>query len=200
MPLRDHLEDARDIAIHYLRGSDGPVGLPTTIGRAVVLLLMASWLLHTWSTPLMTPYQSPFILAQANLIFHEAGHILFGPFGRFIMFLGGTLGQLLVPMVVTVAFLLFERNTFGAVFGLWWVGENCCNIAPYAYDAHELRLHLLTGGSGREAHGHDWNNMLGMLGMIGWYEWIGYAWYRAGLLLMALAIGWGVWLTVKGRS
>ncbi|ABQ26637.1 hypothetical protein [Geotalea uraniireducens] len=36
-------------------------------------------------------------LDRVDLIVHEAGHLLFGYFGEFIMVIGGTVGQLLVP-------------------------------------------------------------------------------------------------------
>ena len=34
-----------------------------------------------------------------NLVFHEAGHILFAPFGSFMMSLGGSLLQVIVAAV-----------------------------------------------------------------------------------------------------
>ena len=34
----------------------------------------------------------------ANVIFHEAGHVIFSFFGDFIHVLGGTLGEFLVPL------------------------------------------------------------------------------------------------------
>ena len=47
-----------------------------------------------------------------NLIFHEAGHIIFSPFGEFMMILGGSLGQCLMPMIVIYTFLFKEKNAF----------------------------------------------------------------------------------------
>jgi len=44
----------------------------------------------------MTYKVMPF-MHLVNLPFHEAGHIIFKAFGRFIIFLGGCLGQLLMP-------------------------------------------------------------------------------------------------------
>ena len=39
-----------------------------------------------------------------DLVFHEAGHIIFGFFGRFIAVLGGSLNQVLIPVVCTAVF------------------------------------------------------------------------------------------------
>ena len=38
-----------------------------------------------------------------DLVFHEAGHPIFGVFGRFMGVLGGSLNQVLVPVVCTAA-------------------------------------------------------------------------------------------------
>ncbi len=60
------------------------------------------------------PPISDSFMHDVNLVFHEAGHVIFMPFGRFITVLGGTLNQLLIPFVVLCAFLLKTRDTFGA--------------------------------------------------------------------------------------
>ena len=49
---------------------------------------------------------------RVNLVFHEAGHMIFMPFGRFIMILGGTLGQLIMPLVVMFALVIKNRDNF----------------------------------------------------------------------------------------
>ena len=45
-----------------------------------------------------------------NLVFHEAGHILFIPFGNFMSVLGGSLGQLIMPLVVMLVFAFRYQN------------------------------------------------------------------------------------------
>ena len=105
------------------------------------------------------------ILHFPNLIFHEAGHVLFIPFGRFMTILGGSLMQLIVPGVVYLQFL-FQKDKFAASVGLWWLGQNFLDIAPYVEDAKEQKLPLITGGTGKETGAHDWNNLLGDLNLI----------------------------------
>ena len=63
------------------------------------------------------------LLHLVNLTFHEAGHVLFRPFGSFITSLGGTLAQLLIPLVCMVTLLLKNRDNFGAAVCLWWFGD-----------------------------------------------------------------------------
>ena len=45
------------------------------------------------------------VIDYANLMFHEAGHAVFGWAGHFTQILGGTIGQLLVPLVCTLVFI-----------------------------------------------------------------------------------------------
>ena len=68
---------------------------------------------------------------SVNLVFHEAGHVLFRPFGDFMTVLGGSLLQLLVPLVVAAALLLKNRDPFGASIGVWWLGQSFKDLAPY---------------------------------------------------------------------
>lgn len=107
-----------------------------------------------------------FLLNNLNLAFHEAGHLFFQPFGRFMMFLGGSLNQILMPLIITLAFLFYKKDFFGASVTLWWVGENFFNIAPYINDARSLDLVLLGGKTGKEVNEHDWENILDMLNML----------------------------------
>ncbi len=105
-------------------------------------LLWAVLIFLGWSyvaSPLMRSQLSPsfvhFLLARIDLVFHEAGHILFLPFGRFLSVLGGSLLQILIPLVCTYTFLLRHQNAFGASVTLWWTGQSFIELAPYVADA-----------------------------------------------------------------
>jgi hypothetical protein len=97
-------------------------------------------------------------LDNANLLFHEAGHLLFTPFGEFISFLGGSIMQLLVPLSVVVYFLL-RLDYFSTGVCLFWLGENIINISYYIADAQIQAIPLLTGI-------HDWGYILGKLDLL----------------------------------
>ena len=90
-------------------------------------------------------------------------------FGQFIGSLGGTLGQLLVPVICGIA-LLRRHDTFGASVCLWWFGENFLDIAPYMADARAGELPLLGGNYGKSSpYGfHDWEFILGETGLLAW--------------------------------
>jgi hypothetical protein len=100
-----------------------------------------------------------FILDHVNLAFHEAGHVVFGIFGEFIQYLGGTLSQLMWPLVCLVHFRR-RGEPFAADLCLWWTGENLLNISSYAADAIKQELPLVGGGV------HDWTWLLTETGLI----------------------------------
>ena len=95
------------------------------------------------------------MLHSVNLVFHEFGHPAFSFFGDTMGILGGTLGQILIPLVVAVAFWK-KRDSAGFFFGAFWFFENFLDVAVYMADAIDLKLQLI-GGLGMEAH--DWRNL-----------------------------------------
>lgn len=127
------------------------------------------------------------------LVFHEAGHVLFMLFGQFMTIAGGTLMQLIMPLVLCGALLSKARDPFGASLGLWLVGVSLLDIAPYAYDALEPKLMLLGGRTGEDG-GHDWINMLSDLGLLKRAHGIGWIFHKLGALVVMGAIAWGGWL------
>jgi hypothetical protein len=138
--------------------------------------------------------------AHAILIpFHEAGHVIFRPFGEFLMYLGGTLGQLLMPAVLIVALLRQNGDAFGASLGLWLLGVSLLDIAPYMYDALHPRLMLLTGGIGVEG-GHDWIFVFVALGWVGKAQTIARATWALGVAVLALANAWGAYMLYCQRQ
>lgn len=164
---------------------------PAAFGGRVLLFAVLLWL--GWKlvrSPLEANYAGESFLHLVNLPFHEAGHVMFMPFGRFMMFVGGSLGQLLMPLVCLVAFLLKTRDPFGASVALWWLAENFMDIAPYVNDARTLELPLLGGMTGKETDGHDWEHILGMLGWLRYDRQLAQAFQSAGIGLMGLSLLW----------
>ena len=66
-------------------------------GRIVLLLLLARWTFLFLVWPMREDVIGAAFLHLINLPFHEAGHVLFSPFGEFMTTLGGSLMQVLVP-------------------------------------------------------------------------------------------------------
>ena len=132
------------------------------------------------------------------LIFHEAGHVIFRLFGEWVGVLGGTLAQLLLPVVIVVAFLWKNRDPFGAALGLWLLGVSLLDVAPYMYDALQPQLTLLNGSVGEEG-GHDWIVLFESMGLRRRAQFIGAATHELGALVVLLALGWAAWLLVLQR-
>jgi len=107
--------------------------------------------------------------------------VVFRLFGQWIMVLGGTLGQLIMPAILGGALLFKNRDPFGASIGLWFFGVSLLDIAPYMYDALDPQLMLLSGTTGEEG-GHDWIYLFTSVGLLGKAQIIG------GLVHMTLPL------------
>lgn len=175
----------------WLIESDTTTDSMTLYGRVAVFVAMVWWGWKFITTPLETNYTGESFLHLINLPFHEAGHVIFMPFGRFMTILGGTLGQILMPLICLGAFLVKTRDPFGAAVALWWTAESLMDIAPYINDARALDLMLIGGVTGKETDGHDWNNILTMLGMLEWDHRLAHLTYNIGILLMLGSFLWG---------
>jgi len=166
-------------------------------------LLLAALFLYSWTFILgdvRTADAWNGFLHGVNLVFHEAGHMFMLPFGRFMHVLGGTLGQLAVPLVVCVAFIVQRGDTVGASAGLWWFGQSLTDCAPYIADARKLDLQLLGGGTGAERDGHDWEYLLNTLGLAPYDLLLASLAKYAGGAIMLLAVAWGGWMLWRVRT
>ena len=108
---------------------------------------------------LIIDYQYHFI-DGANLLIHEAGHLLFNFLGNTLLTVaGGTILQLALPLIFA-AHLQLNRDRFGAGLCVFWFAESLMYTAVYLGDAQARKLHLWAGGS------HDWAFMTGRDGLI----------------------------------
>lgn len=174
------------------------VATVTVIGRGLVYVLIFVWGWMFIFHSVDSNYVGQSFLHNVNLAFHEAGHIIFSPFGRFITVLGGSLAQILMPLIVMGAFLLTNRDAFGGSVGLWWVGQNFIDVAPYINDARDLKLILLGGVTGRDvADYHDWEYLLGATGLLKWDHSLAKMSHLFGSMLMITAFVWGGYILYR---
>jgi len=168
-------------------------------GRLLVFIVLLIWGLKFILTPLESNYAMDSFWHLINLPFHEAGHIFFRPFGSFMTSLGGSLGQLLMPLACLAVFLLKTRDTFAAAFALWWSGENFMDLAPYINDARSLTLPLLGGNTGSTSpYGfHDWEFILHRSGLSNYDHTLARMADRLGMILIICALVWGGYLLYK---
>lgn len=100
-----------------------------------------------------------------DLPVHETGHLLFRPFGEFIMVAGGSIFQVVLPLVF-VGYFVWQKNFYAAAIVLFWVGQSLLNVFVYANDAVVMQLPLTSGTTGSEGGFHDWNYMLDRFNML----------------------------------
>ena len=158
--------------------------------RAALLALFALWGLRLgWLDYRDGEIMNSFIHG-ALLILHEAGHVVFRAFGEWVGVLGGTLGQLLMPVLLGSALLWKNRDPFGAAIGLWLFGVSVLDVAPYMYDALEPQLTLLGGGTGNDSF-HDWIYLFDSVHQLAHARRIGAFTHALGVGIVLLALAWG---------
>jgi len=168
-------------------------------GRVVIGLILFIWGWKFILMPMATNDAGNSFFHLVNLPFHEAGHLFFQLFGRWMGSLGGTLGQMLIPLICLLSFLIKVKNPFGASVALWWFGESFMDVAPYINDARDQELMLLGGITGREAdYGvHDWEFILNEIGLLRYDHTLASLAHHFGIVLMLLSFAWAGYLLFK---
>jgi hypothetical protein len=131
------------------------------------------------------------ILDYVNLIIHEGGHFFFSWFGDTIRILGGTLGELLVPLLCAVYFL-FQRETTGFAFCCFWFFENLPYIGTYMADARTSALPLVGSGDS------DWEILFTQWGLLAQDQRIGATIRTLGYFGMLATIAWLAYRLSRG--
>jgi hypothetical protein len=126
------------------------------------------------------------VIDQANLMFHEAGHAVFGWAGYYTQILGGTIGELVVPMICTLVFVR-HGDTTAVTFCAVWTCENLLYIATYMADARRSALPLVGSGDS------DWTILFTHWGVLAYDTRIAAVVRGVGWMGMLAAVGWLVW-------
>jgi hypothetical protein len=122
------------------------------------------------------------LIDHVNLAVHEAGHLVFAPFGTFMTALGGTLLQLLLPLAFALRFLRRGEHFAGYVT-LGWTAQSLWNVARYVADARAQALPLVGGGE------HDWTYLLAETGLLAHDAAVAGVVRVGGVCLFAVAMG-----------
>ncbi len=156
-------------------------GAVAGLGIGLVALAILAWKVFARGIAIEPPGFFWGILDGANLIFHEAGHILFSPFGDFMQYLGGSLMQVAIPVTCAVYFWLHEQRGSAAV-ALFWAGESLTNVAIYVADARRMELPLIGGD-------HDWNYLLDRLNLLNQADSLGRFVFVLGTITILFSLG-----------
>jgi hypothetical protein len=131
-----------------------------------------------------------FLLDNANLALHEAGHPALSLISDRLTVYGGTLMQLVFPL--SAGFHFYRRGeALSVAFAVLWLGENLFNIAVYMADARVQILPLVGNGE------HDWTEIFSRWGVLDWDTGIAALVRVSGWLLIIAA---GVWLGYRHRN
>ena len=158
-------------------------------GRSVTLILLAIWSWFLFGYDYRYGEINMSFMHDILLPIHEAGHVLFRPFGEFMMILGSSLFQVALPFGISIAFILKNRDNFGAAIGLWLTSVSLVDVSPYIYDSLHPMLTLLGGKTGADGP-HDWIYLLTTLGQLSNAQRWGAFFHAVGGLLMLLALIW----------
>ena len=116
-------------------------------------------------------------IQNVNLIFHEAGHVIFMFFGETLHILGGSLLEVTVPIIVTIHFYR-SQQFFSASCTSWWTTTAFLSVAIYAGDASKRALPLIT----RDVSTHDWYNLLLKFNLLRYEDWFAYTFTICALI------------------
>lgn len=164
---------------------------------AVLAILTGTLLVHRDEAGIVV------LLHGLDLALHEFGHPLFSFLGNEVLTsLGGSLFQVLMPLVCFFVLWLKQRDRFGASVALWWAAESLLDVAPYVADAVPMQLELIGGGNGAQlGYGaHDWNFVLTELGLLHRSLAIARAMEFVALAGALFAVVWGgIWIVREMR-
>jgi hypothetical protein len=122
------------------------------------------------------------VIDWTNLAFHEFGHPFFGMVSERLGVYGGTIFQLVFPVVVMVTFYR-QREIGSFALGIWWIGENLLNIGWYMRDAVARLLPTTSGENDWEIIFTRWDVLKHDLQIGGFVRLIGWT-----LMLAAIAL------------
>ena len=142
----------------------------------------------------LDPMQGSF-LDNVDLPIHEFGHLLFRPFGQFLMVAGGSLFQVIMPAIF-VGYFIWQRSFYSAAIVLFWVGQSILNVWVYAADAIVMKLVLTSGFTGSEGSFHDWNYLLTATGLLSSTKIVAGAIRLAGTLVIISAVVFSTYYSV----
>jgi hypothetical protein len=169
----------------------------TYYGRAATLAMIAIWGVFLAAVDYRYPPESFSFMHAIVLPIHEAGHVFFSPFGEFLRIAGGSVFQVLLPLGIAVAFIVKQRDPFGAAVCVWWAGASVVDLAPYIWDSLEPQLILLGGHTGEDGP-HDWIYLLERFGSLHRAHSWGVRAHHLGVLMMVGGVAWGArWLWRK---
>ena len=114
------------------------------------------------------------------------------PLGELMGIAGGTILQVLIPLISFVMFIR-QKDYFALSFSSVWLGSNLMETARYMADARALKMQLVSPFGGGSHVIHDWNYMLQKSGLLTMDVTLATLTRAGATLLMAAGVCWGIW-------
>lgn len=162
--------------------------------RAILLIILGREWIKFLSDPLYSSWFSALTLGL-----HELGHLLFRPFGEWLMVAGGSITQVAAPLIA--AALLFRQPDFFAIAVCGgWLSTSLFEMATYMGDASTLEFDVVTIGGEEPITPNDWRYMLESMGLLLWDQRLAHALRIAASVVMLASLAFGCWLLWKMRK
>lgn len=162
--------------------------------RAILLIVLGREWIKFLSDPLYYSWFSPLTLGL-----HELGHLLFRPFGEWLMVAGGSIAQVAAPLIA--AALFFRQPDFFAIAVCGgWLSTSLFEMATYMGDASTLEFDVVTIGGEEPITPNDWRYMLESVGLLLWDQRLAHAVRIVASLVMLASLAFGCWLLLKMRK
>ena len=174
-------------ALSVAERSATPVTGSRTLARGTFTALVAIYAMIRLTDPTWWD-----LLDDVNLAVHEAGHLLFSPFGDIPGVLGGSLFQVIIPAVFA-GYFFRSRQRFSGAMTLAWVAQSMVNVSVYIKDARAQDLPLLGG----ESSIHDWWYLLINWDLLQFDLQIGGVVHLLAGMLFFVALGMGALITYR---
>src|SRR5262245_3846430 len=162
--------------------------------RAVILIVLAREWLKYISNPMYSGWFSALTLG-----IHEGGHLLFRPFGDWLMVAGGSIAQGGAPIIAALLFLQ-QPDFFAIAVCGDWLSSALFEMATYMADATKLELDVVTIGGAEPITPNDWRYMLESVGLLLWDERLAHALRGVASLVMLASLVYGSWILWKIRK
>lgn len=131
------------------------------------------------------------LLHKMDFFVHEAGHVVFRPFGTVMTAVGGSLLQILMPTAFVIYFFR-NRMPFSGVLIMFWLGQNFIDVSVYIQDAIEMKLPSPFVGI------HDWNFILTRFDLLHKTYFFSSLVYGAGFAVFVIAVVLGIYFVLRG--
>ncbi len=109
------------------------------------------------------------------------------------MLLGGTLGELIVPLACAAGFF-YQREFYGFTFSLFWFFENFLYIGTYMSDARTAALPLVNSDES------DWTILFTQWNIMIYDQRIGHFMRAIGWIGMLAVVSWLAWQTYRSEQ